>query len=80
MNSQLWLLVMGVSISGLGFAGSFGVWYTGGMVENVDRLLLEAREFGVSCPGCGALMVPATTTLSWWDCINPYCVSGKQPE
>lgn len=44
-----------------------------------DKLLAEAREHGVTCPACRALMVPATTTLSWWDCINPYCTSSAQP-
>lgn len=49
-------------------------------VRAVDRLLDEARSYGVACPACGALMVPATTTLTWWDCINPYCESGEQPK
>ncbi|OJU44460.1 MAG: hypothetical protein BGN98_13830 [Microbacterium sp. 69-7] len=44
-----------------------------------DTLLEEALEYGVLCPACRALMVPATTTLSWWDCINPLCISGEQP-
>lgn len=39
----------------------------------------DALEYMVRCPACGALMSPATTTLSWWDCINPNCLSDKQP-
>lgn len=39
----------------------------------------EALYHQVRCPGCGALMSPATTTLSWWDCINSHCESDEQP-
>lgn len=43
-----------------------------------DSVYEEALEHMVR-HHCGALMVPATTTLSWWDCINPYCESDAQP-